>query len=63
MINMKHETCVFLSVIQTNQCITYILKMNFYIVSAPKCFDAFASSSGSFILYLLKLKQIENKTP
>jgi hypothetical protein len=28
----------------------------FYTVSTPACFDAFASSSGSLILYLLKLR-------
>jgi len=61
MINMKQETCVFLFIIQTNQCITFILKMNVYIVSTLTRFDAFTSTSASFILYLLKL-QIENKT-
>jgi len=28
----------------------------FYILSTPACFDAFASSSGSLIFYLLKLQ-------
>jgi len=39
---------------------TYIYKLtiNFYIVSTPKCFDAFVSSPGSLIVYFL-----ENKSP
>jgi len=34
---------------------TYILTMNFYIVSTCTCFEAFASFLGSLIFYMLKL--------
>jgi hypothetical protein len=48
--------CILCSLLFRPTNTLYILKIHFYTVSTPMCFDAFALCNGSNILYLLKYK-------
>jgi len=50
---MYRASCKFIT---QNKCITYGTYINniLYIVNTATCFDSYASSSGSLILFLLK---------